>query len=149
MTGPLFPRTVTGPQPKPAKGSTLLARADDTATRLKHAREVAAQVKRRDGRCRWPEAHTCRGGPLEAAHLVNKSQGGETSPENVVTLCPWMHRRGPESIHGQQLKIETETPAGANGPLSFWRQDGNLDALGRPTYYCVARERSLGIVERD
>lgn len=134
---------------KPEKGSVILAREKDDAERLKQEREVAAEVKRRDGRCRWPEAHKCRGGALEAAHIVDKSLVGATSTENEITLCPWIHRRGPESIHGKQLKVEKETPAGANGPCSFWRQTGEFDALGQPIYYLVARERAIGILERD
>lgn len=138
-----------GPHFKPAKGSGILAREQDDAARLAKEREVALAVKKRDGRCRWPEAHKCRGGALEAAHVVNKSQQGETSTANEITLCPWLHRRGPESLHGQQLKIEPETAAGCNGPVSFWRQSGTYDALGQPVYYLVAREIRRGEVERD
>lgn len=135
--------------PKPARGSGLLEREAADHARKLHERKVGEDVRRRDVRCRWPEDHTCRGGALEAAHIVNKSLGGETSTENELLLCPWMHRRGPETLHGAQLKIEKESPAGANGPLSFWKQDGGFDALGQPTYFCVARERSVGLVERD
>jgi hypothetical protein len=110
---------------------------------------VAGDVRARDVRCRWPEAHVCRGGALESAHIRDKSLRGETSTANEVLLCPWIHRRGPESIHGKQLKIEAETPYGANGPLSFHRQTGEVDALGQPIYYCVARERSVGVIEKD
>lgn len=133
---------------KPARGSLVLAREKADAEREQHERRIAGLVKYRDGfRCRWPEAHTCRG-PLEAVHIVDKSLGGETSMENEVALCRWLHRKGPESIHGKQLKIEKETERGANGPLSFWRRTNEYDALGQPIYYCVARESAPGIVER-
>lgn len=129
--------------PKPAKGTALLERERRTADRKALERDVALRVKLRDGfKCRWPEVHKCRGG-LEAAHIRDKSLMGETTTENVVTVCAWIHRRGPESIHGKQLKFEKETPAGADAGLSFWRQD----ATG--TYYSVGRERAIGILERD
>jgi hypothetical protein len=134
--------------PKPQRGAGILAREDADKRREQHEREVAKAVKRRDGRCRWPEAHTCRG-ELEAAHIVDKSLGGETSTENELTICAWLHRRGPESIHGKQLKVEKETARGANGPLSFWRQDGGFDALGYPTYVCVAVEDGRGGLVRN
>lgn len=137
-----------GPHFKPPRGTGLLERETDDAKRLALEREVAKLVKKRDGRCRWPEAHRCRGG-LEAAHIVNKSACGPTCTSNEVTLCAWIHRRGPESIHGQQLKIEKETAAGADGILSFWRQTGEYDPLGQPIYHCVARERAIGIIDKD
>jgi hypothetical protein len=135
---------------KPKRGTAILERAKADSERKAREAEVAKLVKARDGfKCRWPEKHVCRGGPLEAAHIEDKSRMGETSTQNEVTLCPWLHRRGPESIHGKELKIEVETPLGADGPLSFWRQTGEYDALGQPVYYCVARERSVGVVEKD
>lgn len=135
--------------PKPQRGSAKLASEQEDAKRLQDERIVASLVKARDGfRCRWPEAHKCRG-PLEAAHIVDKSLGGETSTENEVTFCAWVHRQGPESIHGKQLKVEKETAKGARGPLSFWRKDGGFDALGQPTYSLVAREIRPFELERD
>jgi len=129
--------------PKPAKGTALLERERRTADRKALERDVALRVKLRDGfKCRWPEVHKCRGG-LEAAHIRDKSLLGETSTANEITLCAWIHRRGPQSIHGKQLKVELETPDGANGALSFWRQDA------QGGYYLVARERAIGILERD
>jgi hypothetical protein len=136
--------------PKPQRGSAILARAKDDADRKAKELEVAKLVKTRDGfKCRWPEPHKCRGGALEAAHIVDKSLQGATETWNEVTFCPWIHRRGPESIHGKELKVEKETERGADGPLSFWRQTGEVDALGQPIYYMVARERSIGVVEKD
>lgn len=128
------------PHWKPERGSSRLEREREDAKRVQDERTVAALVKARDGyRCRWPEAHKCRG-PLEAVHIVDKSLGGATSTENELTLCRWLHRQGPESIHGKQLKIEKETERGANAGLSFWRRGDTFDALGQPIYYCVGRE---------
>jgi hypothetical protein len=66
-----------------------------------------------------------------------------------VTVCAFLHRRGPETIHGKQLKVECDTERGADGALSFWRQTGELDALGQPTYYLVKREIEPFRYERD
>jgi hypothetical protein len=64
---------------KPAKGSALLAREKGKRDRETAEQEVARAVKARDGRCRWPEPHKCRGGALEAAHIVDKSGNGHGS----------------------------------------------------------------------
>lgn len=134
---------------RPARGSSLLAREQAAADADAIERREKAKAKKRDGRCRWPEKHVCRGGELEAAHIVDASLGGAMADWNLVTTCPWIHRRGPETIHGKQLKVEAETERGANGPLSFWRQTGEFDALGQPTYYLVAREIAPFRYERD
>lgn len=135
-----------GAQPKPVRGSSLLERERQQEALRQHTLAIGKLVKKRDGRCRWPEAHKCRGG-LEACHIVDKGMGGDhgllTNTQNELVLCAWIHRRGPESLHGEQLKVEKETPAGADGPLSFWRK-GEAGA-----FYLVARERAIGIVERD
>src|SRR5688572_16665815 len=134
---------------KPKRGAAILAREKADAEREAHEREIAKQVKTREGfKCRWPEKHKCRGG-LEAAHILDKSLGGATSTENELAVCAWIHRRGPASIHGKELRVDKESGLGANGPLSFWKQSGEYDALGQPIYYCVARERSIGVVEKD
>jgi hypothetical protein len=136
--------------PKPKRGAGILQREKDDAERKAHEDKIAKAVKTRDGhKCRWPEAHKCRGGVLEAAHIEDKSLRGPTCTENEVTLCPWIHRRGPESIHGKELKIEKETDRGADGALSFWRQTGDYDELGQPVYTLVAREVRPFQYERD
>src|SRR3990167_11420383 len=108
---------------RPQKGSRLLEREREKSAAKAHTLAVGKAVKARDGHCRWPEDHKCRGG-LEAAHIDDKKMGGDhgllTNTANEVTLCAWIHRRGPESFHGEQLKVEKETSAGADGPLSFW-----------------------------
>lgn len=145
------PDLVPGALQKPRRGSLALEREERSAVRL--AKEDAAKwaAKARDfHRCRWPEAHKCKGF-LEGAHLVPKGMGGDpsllrTSRAGIVTLCAWIHRRGPETLEHHELKIEPETPAGADGPLSFWRR---RDEAGSSTYHLVARERSIGVIERD
>ena len=120
----------------------MLEREAIAAAALTLERKVKAEVRRLDGRCRWPEVHKCRCG-LEAAHLVDASLGGLMAIENLILVCGWIHRRGPESIHGKQLQIEANTARGARGPCSFYRQD---DHGG---YYLIAREVRPGQIERD
>jgi hypothetical protein len=134
---------------KPSRGQRILDKEDADARALKREREQKGLAKKRDGRCRWPEAHKCRGGELEAAHILDASLGGPMAAENLVTVCPWIHRRGPESIHKKQLKVDKETERGADGPLSFWKQTGEFDELGQPTYFLVAREIAPFRYERD
>lgn len=132
--------------PKPQKGTRVLEREREQAAMKAHTLEIAKAVKRRDGRCRWPEEHKCRG-ELEACHIDDKKMGGDhgllTNTANEICLCAWIHRRGPESLHGEELKVEKETAAGADGPLSYWRKGSD----GK--WYLVARESQRGIVERD
>jgi len=105
---------------------------EDVESRAVEKREKA-KAKRRDKGCRWPEKHKCRG-VLESAHLRDASLGGAMVASNLITLCAWLHRRGPVSIHGKQLRIEPETSRGADGPCAYYQQ--GVD--GR--FYLVARE---------
>jgi hypothetical protein len=124
--------------PKPARGSHVLEREAKRAEYEKALDEAKRRAKRRDGaRCRWPEVHKCRGG-LEGAHLKDASLGGAPHAMNIVTLCAWIHRSGPESIHGKQLAIEHETAYGADGPLAFYRNGT-----------CVGVEITIGVLRKS
>lgn len=140
---PNYTRPAYSPlDPKPVRGQRVLDKERDDADAKAHEIAVKKAVKRRDVICQWPEAHKCRGG-LECAHLVDASLGGEMVEENLILLCAWIHRRGPASIHGKQLKVEAETTWGARGPLGFWKkgEDG--------MFYLVARKFADGSTERD
>lgn len=130
---------------KPAKGSYTLkrdkARNDDDAKLEKAAKAAKA---RDHNRCRWPERHKCRGG-LEAAHLKDKSRGGDNSTENLFTICAWLHRLGPETIHSKDLVIDPLTNRGADGICNFLRRDWGNTA--KP-WELVGRERAIGLLER-
>lgn len=126
---------------KSPRGTYVLEReAKRSEARSTEKREKAA-ARKRDGKCRWPLKHFCRGG-LESAHLRDASLGGEMIRSNLITLCAWLHRNGPESIHGKQLRIDAITSAGADGPCAFWQRLGNR-------WHLMAQERSVGVVERD
>lgn len=129
-------------KPKPARGSLVLKREDDEAEALKLERQEKAKVRKRDPRCRFPWKHVCRFG-LECIHIKDASLGGEMSATNMFRGCGWLHRRGPATIHGKQLRVEVNGPEGANGGLSFYQQ--GID--GR--YYLVARETRPFEIERD
>lgn len=128
---------------KPPRGSTVLAREEERERAVTLERKVKATVKKRDGRCRWPEQHKCRGG-MECAHVRDASLGGAMEPFNLIYVCAWIHRRGPESIHGKQLRVERETAQDVRHTLfSFWKQD----AAGE--YYLIAREVAPFHYEKD
>jgi len=129
-------------EPKPVRGARVLAKEDDDREAAKLERNVKTLVRRRDVRCRWPEVHKCRG-ELECAHIVDASLGGAMATENLFLCCSFLHRRGPETIHGKQLKVEKETLGGADDRLSFWRRTGPGE------YVMVARESRPGVIERD
>lgn len=128
---------------KPARGTRVLDKEDDDARQLKHAGQVKAFVRHRDGRCRWPEPHRCRFN-LECVHVKDASLMGSMEPWNLILLCGWVHRRGPESIHGKQLRVERETAQDVKHTLfSFWKQDASGE------YYLIAREVAPFQYEKD
>lgn len=133
--------------PKPSKGTALLERESRKREHKAAEDAVIAEAKRIDGRCRWPEAHKCRGG-LEGAHVFQhrgmggNPEGDRTTVESILTVCAWIHRRGPESIDGKDLKVEAETAEGTRGPCAFWRQTAE-------GWHLVAREVLPHVTERD
>lgn len=136
------------PQPKPKRGTALLEREARTATRKAAEDKIIAEAKALDGyRCRWPEAHKCRGG-LEGSHVFRhrgiggNPAGDRTTVESILSVCAWIHRRGPETIDGGDLKVEAETAQGTRGPCSFWRSDGKGKHL-------IAREVLPFVFDRE
>lgn len=138
----------TAPE-KPAKGSHVLEREAkrNRLVALEDAAKKAAKI--RDGyKCRWPSEHVCRG-DLEGAHIFeDKKMGGDhgrlSKSSWLLTVCAWIHRRGPESIHGKDLRVTADTPKGADGPCSFWKKE-----KGAHRFTLVAREVRIGQLERD
>src|SRR5688572_13742491 len=87
------PRKATQKAPR---GSYRLEREQAQAKDRAEDEAAKKAAKERDGyRCRWPEAHKCRG-PLEGAHIVDKSLGGANVRSNILPVCRWIHRKGPE-----------------------------------------------------
>jgi hypothetical protein len=132
---------------KPSRGSYALDREEARGI-LEEKEQIAKHgAKLRDGGCRWPERHQCRG-DLEGAHIFeDKKMGGDhgrlSERRHIMTLCAWMHRKGPESIHGKQIKVEPMNEAeGADGPCRFLRD-------GKDGWYVVAEEIAIGRIARD
>jgi hypothetical protein len=144
MRGEVF----TGPLAKPSRGSWKLEREQRKSGN--DAEELAGKkaAKARDGRCRWPLRHKCRGG-LEGAHVVDKSRGGANAPENIITFCAWIHRSGPESIHSKDYAVQPLTSLGTNGPCAFYRRVWSETKRGEFSLLCIGKEVSIGILERD
>lgn len=134
--------------PKPLRGQHVLDRDEERAQveRAESAAKIAAK-KRDRYTCRWPEAHVCRG-MLEGAHIFeDKKMGGDhgrlSHSRELMAVCSWIHRRGPHSIHGKQLKVEPETDQGADGPCAFYRRETLLDE-----WSCVGVETAIHVLRK-
>lgn len=128
---------------KPLRGARVLEKEEEDARYLALERRVKTAVRKRDGRCRWPEPHRCRFN-LECVHVKDASLMGLMEPWNLILLCGWIHRRGSESIHGKQLRVERETAQDVKHTLfSFWKQDASGE------YYLIAREIAPFQYEKD
>ena len=77
---------------------------------------IAHALRIRDGGCRFPGCNQHRW--TDAHHIHHWADGGETSLENLVTLCRYHHR----ALHRDEFRIEH----GADGELIF------IDAQHQP-----------------
>ena len=84
-------------------------------------RRIAHALRIRDGGCRFPSCGQRRW--TDAHHIRHWADGGETSLDNLVTLCRYHHR----SLHGGEFHIER----GAGGELRFIGNDGQSIAAAR------------------
>ena len=82
-------------------------------------RHIAHALRIRDGGCRFPGCGQRRW--TDAHHIRHWADGGETSLDNLVTLCRYHHR----SLHREEYRIERRA-RGDGGELVF------IDARGRP-----------------
>lgn len=135
--------------PKPERGSARLEREKRKADQKAAEDAVIAEAKALDSfRCRWAGRHKCRG-PLEGAHVFQhrgmggNPEGDRTTVDKILTVCAWIHRLGPRTIDGGDLRVVAESDKGTRGPCSFWREtpDG--------AWFMVARERAPFVYERD
>ena len=81
-------------------------------------RRIAHALRIRDGGCRVPSCGQQRW--TDAHHIRHWADGGETSLDNLVTLCRYHHR----GLHSGEFRIER----GADGELKFIGNDGRLIA---------------------
>ena len=135
--------------PKPQKGTALIERRTRRKAIEAYEDREKQIVRRRDRVCRWPRCENCRcfKPRLEVAHLSAKGAGGDhgqkSSADAMILLDMLTHQGGPSSLEQHGRRIEPLTTAGTSGPCEFWA----LDEKG--AWYLVARERSIGILERD
>lgn len=136
------------PQPKPLKGTHVLDREAARYEIEKKERIAKGLARSRDyWGCRWPQDdHKCRG-EIEVAHIFHdKGMGGDhgtvSQTWNLLTLCSWQHRRGPQSIHSKDLRVEPETDLGADAACSFWRRDEH------GIWVCVGVEIRIGVLRK-
>ncbi len=84
-------------------------------------RRIAHALRIRDGGCRFPSCGQRRW--TDAHHIRHWADGGETSLDNLVTLCRFHHR----GLHQGEFRIER----GAGGELKFIGNDGRSIAPAR------------------
>lgn len=73
-------------------------------------------VRARDGGCRFPGCTHRRW--TDGHHIRHWADGGETSPENTVSLCRRHHRL----VHEGGFRVDRDQ----HGELRFWSPDGTL-----------------------
>jgi hypothetical protein len=140
-----WPPRWTGPNFKGPRGSNTIAKEKAAREETQAEIDIKRDVKARDKKCRWPGKHKCRGG-LECAHIIDASRGGECSTKNLVLLCKWIHRSGPESIHGKELEVRILSKKGADGPLSFHRKAFSETKKAEYIWRTVGKETAPGVL---
>ena len=110
----------------------------------RRSRIVPANIRRalaeRDGVCRYPGCHESR--YVDAHHVQHWAEGGETSLENLVTLCRFHHRqlhRGcfevrvegvSAEISGDDQRLVFSDPAGRRLVAALGEQWGEKQCAG-------------------
>ena len=94
-------------------------------------RRIAHALRIRDGGCRFPGCGQSRW--TDAHHIRHWADGGQTSLENLVTLCRYHHR----SLHRGEYRIER----GNDGTLVYMNARGSR--LPSTIYPQYASERSV------
>ena len=94
-------------------------------------RRIGHALRVRDGGCRFPGCGQSRW--TDAHHIRHWADGGETSLENLVTLCRYHHR----SLHREEYGIEHSKE---NGTLIFL--DGRGNRMPSTVYPQFRSERS-------
>ena len=89
-------------------------------------RRLAHALRIRDGGCRFPACGQRRW--TDAHHIRHWADGGETSLDNLVTLCRYHHR----ALHRQEYRIERD--AGGE-PMFVDKQGERLPAVVEPPFW--------------
>lgn len=140
---PVFPGSFF----KAPRGTAVLKKEKAEQKETEAEIEIKRLVKARDGKCRWPERHRCRGG-LECAHLKDASLGGQMVTSNLILLCKWVHRTGPQSIHSKDLEVVPLTKKGADGACKFFRRYYAADRKDEFRRKLIAQESAPGVIAK-
>jgi hypothetical protein len=104
-------------------------------------------VRKRDGRCRWPDCANCRTykPALHVAHVCGaKGMGGDhgelSQPAQMMVLDAVTHQE--QEQHRRDV-VPVNAIEGTNGPCEFWAKDAEK------RWYLVAREVAPFVYERD
>ena len=110
----LMASTMMFPKPPPRR----LARARASRAQRRLSAAGRADLVRRDHVCRVCGDRFAAGPQrAEAHHVIFRSQGGETSTQNMVLLCTRCHH---QAVHGHRIDLVPVDPArGADGPLTI------------------------------
>lgn len=108
--------------PKPIKGTFLLERKQRRSELVKREQKIMREAKKRDGNvCRFP---MCRHKtlPVDCAHMVHRSLGGNPAGDRtqlpiLVTLCRIHHGQFDACLVDIQPQ---DSQLGANGPMDFF-----------------------------
>lgn len=154
--------TFAGPNWKPSRAKRQAESRRKQAQIEADERYEKAQVRRRDGFCRFPLCGCRRLHiPTEVAHLRHKGMGGNpkgdrSTREQMILLCRVRHQDSTCSLHRGTLRIVPLDPArGTDGPVRFevfmppmfdggdeWRELATEAACG------VVREADLSAWQR-
>lgn len=119
----------TGPNPKPAKGTALIARRDRRKILDAYETVEKRKVRLRDQFCRWPSCDYCsryKHLTLHVAHVNDKGMGGDhglrSTADQMILLCALRHA-GPTSLHSGHCRITPITDRGTDGPCQYEMAD--------------------------
>ena len=73
---------------------------------------------------------------LEVHHILERSKGGDNSPENLTTLCWWHHH---VAVHRQGLRIDPQSPPRRRRLLATRRSCGYLPPEPDPHTMAILR----------
>lgn len=148
---------------KPAKGTALRERRKRRRKTKTKETDAKRDVRLRDRYCRFPLCGCKRAGyALHVSHKVHKGMGGNpagdrSTADSMVYICAPRHREHVLSIDRGTLRWVALTPMGAEGPIAWEYQPGevflpltNMLMTRLPVrgeWFELARERSIHVYE--
>ncbi len=112
----------------------------------RRSRTVPATLSRalaiRDNTCRFPGCFESR--YVDAHHIKHWADGGETSLDNLVTLCRYHHRQ----LHQGSFSIRVEKASGAQRLIFTMPSGRKIETSVFPQFSAVSAETSADILQR-